>query len=212
MYILGLTGGMASGKTTVAGFLRDCGATIVDADKIVHDLQQKGTPETQTIAAKLGPQVLAADGSLSRPALAAAIQDDKSVLRFLEEVLHPAVRCEEHRQLEAAAQGGYDVAVLDIPLLFETDAHLLCDGVAVCHSPLEVRKQRAFERPGMSEAKWQNLLARRWEDAKMLAHADFVIDTHTSLEDTAEQVQALYDYIKTEAHPEAPVWPLKWAK
>lgn len=203
---------MASGKTTVAGFLEACGAAIVDADKIVHDLQQAGTTETKTIADKLGAKVLADDGGLSRPALAEAIQADKSVLKFLEDVLHPAVRREEFKQLKAAAEKGCTVAVLDIPLLFETEAHLLCDGVAVCHSPLEVRKERAFERPGMSEAKWSNLLARRWDDAKMLAHADFVIDTNTPLEDTEAQVKALYTHVEhIEAQGDEPAWPAKWA-
>ena len=207
MYILGLTGGMASGKTTVSGFLKACGAAVVDADKIVHDLQQAGTLQTQEIAAKLGQNVLAEDGSLSRPALAKAIEADKSVLQFLEDVLHPAVRQEEKRQLQAAADAGHKLAVLDIPLLFETDAHKLCDGVAVCHSPLEVRKERAFERAGMSEAKWQNLLNRRWKDADMLAEADFVVDTNTSLEDTQEQIENLYAHAAAEP---ASAWPAKW--
>lgn len=214
MYILGLTGGMASGKTTVAGFLKACGAAIVDADKIVHDLQQAGTEETKIIADKLGKDVLNEEGGLSRPALAAAIQADKSVLTFLEDVLHPAVRREELNQLKAAAYTGHGVAILDIPLLFETDAHLLCDGVAVCHSPLEVRKERAFARPGMNEDKWKNLLARRWDDAKMLQHADFVIDTNTTLPETKEQVQSLYEHIIETLDAEFSAdaaWPQKWA-
>ena len=207
MYILGLTGGMASGKSTVAGFLKALGAVIVDADKIVHQLQQSGTTETLKIAAQLGAHVLAEDGSLHRPALAAEIQKNKAVLHFLEEVLHPAVRREEKTQLQAAFLAGAKVAVLDVPLLFETDAHLLSDGVAVCHSPVDVRKGRAFSRLGMNEAKWSNLHARRWEDAKMLAHADFVLDTHTSLKDTKQQVQKLYAHLLTE--PET-AWPANW--
>lgn len=207
MYILGLTGGMASGKTTVAGFLRDCGAVIVDADQIVHNLQKPGTPETLKIAKKLGCQVLHEDGSLNRQALAAAIQADKTNLQFLEDVLHPAVRREERNQLAFAAQSGAKVAVLDVPLLFETDAHLLSDGVAVCHSPMEVRKQRAFERPGMNDAKWDNLLSRRWPDAKMLEFTDFVVNTHTEMAETREQVQKLYNHIAAEP---ATAWPAKW--
>lgn len=207
MYILGLTGGMASGKTTVAGFLQACGAVIIDADKIVHQLQQSGTDETLKIAAQLGEHVLAEDGSLHRPALASEIQKNKAVLQFLEDILHPAVRREEKNQLQAAFDAGAKVAVLDVPLLFETDAHLLSDGVAVCHSPVDVRKGRAFMRDGMSEAKWANLLARRWHDTKMLEHADFIIDTHTSRAETKKQVKKLYTHLQT---GQKAAWPTLW--
>ena len=208
MYILGLTGGMASGKSTVSGFLRACGAVIVDADKIVHDLQKAGTAQTLEISKKLGTEVLDKDGNLSRPALAKAIEADKSVLTYLESVLHPAVRKEEARLLQEAFDQGAEVAVLDIPLLFETNAHLLCDGVAVCHSQMNIRKERAFKRRGMTEAKWTNLLARRWDDAKMLNHADFVIDTNVHLDDTNDQVRALYEHLSREP---ATAWVTKWA-
>lgn len=197
MYLLGLTGGIASGKSTVAGFFKDAGAVIVDADAIVHDLQQAGTPQTATIVAKLGKHILAADGSINRAVLAKEIFADNSVLDFLEDVLHPAVRHEEEKQIKQALAAGVKLVVLDIPLLFETGADKICDGVAVCDIPVELRKKRAFERPNMSEEKWQAIASRRWSEEKMRKKADFLIQTDTTLEQTKQQVKALYTRLST---------------
>ncbi len=207
MYLLGLTGGIASGKSTVAGFFKDAGAVIVDADAIVHDLQQAGTPQTVTIVAKLGKHVLAADGSLNRAALTKEIFADNSVLDFLEDVLHPAVRHEEEKQIEQAVAKGVKLVVLDIPLLFETGADKICDGVAVCDIPTELRKQRAFERPNMSEEKWQAIASRRWGEDKIRQGAGFLIQTDTTLEQTEQQVKDLYTKLSQQ---NGSAWPKLW--
>lgn len=208
MYVLGLTGGIAAGKSTVARLFQTHGAVVVDADALVHDLQKAGTPQTQAIAQKCGPDVLTADGAVDRKALSAALKADPSLLAWLEEVLHPAVRQAEYDALKQAADNGTHLAVLDIPLLFETGAHLLCDSVAVCQAPDVLRKERAFERPAMTEEKWQALAQRRWPTARMYSHADHLIPTYGPLDQTAAAVAGLVRQLSGKTGKK---WPQSWS-
>lgn len=207
MYILGLTGGIAAGKTTVANMFRALGVPVVDADAIVHQLQGPNTPETKAIAAQFGSQVLTPEGGLSRPALSAYLAQHPEGIKTLEAILHPAVRREEGVQLAQAAQQNHTLAVVDIPLLFEAGANALCDSVAVCDCPMDIRKARAFERPGMTEAKWQTLLSRRWPEEKMRQAAHHLIPTAGTLEATQHAVTTLYTALKNQP---SHVWPQKW--
>ena len=207
MYILGLTGGIASGKSTVSRYFSELGAAHVDADAIVHQLQGPDTPQTQEIASHLGARVLTPEGALNRSQLAALVAADPAVLEFLEGVLHPAVRREEARQIAAAAAAGAAVVVLDVPLLFETDGHLLCDGVALCDCPEDIRQERAFERPGMTAEKWRTLHARRWPMAQLRQAADFLIPTGGTLAETEAAVTDLYTQL---AATGGQAWPARW--
>ena len=208
MYILGLTGGLASGKSTVAGLFKALGAAVVDADALVHQLQGPGTPQTTYISQVLGKGVLTADGGLDRRKLAAMIAGDQGVLTFLEGVLHPAVRVAEADALRRAAAGGCRLAVLDVPLLFEAGSHHFCDSSAVCDVDDAVRKARAFERPGMTEEKWAALKKRRLPDAAQRQLAQHLIPTGGPLADTQKAVEALYaELLKKPAE----AWPTRWA-
>lgn len=190
-YILGLTGGLASGKSTVAGFFRDAGAMVVDADAIVHSLQTAGSPETKAIAKRAGRDVLDANGDIDRQVLAQKVAADQDLLPFLESILHPAVKKEEKKRIQAAAEEGRKLVVLDVPLLFEAGGHKHCDSVALCHAPLDVRKKRALMRGGMSEEKWKTLLARRWPDEKAQEQADHIIKTDMLESQTRKEVEDL---------------------
>ncbi|MBI1363850.1 MAG: dephospho-CoA kinase [Proteobacteria bacterium] len=208
MYILGLTGGIAGGKSTVAKLFAAHGAAIVDADAITHQLQKAGTPQTAAIAAKLGQNVLDAEGNLDRRALSAAIAADKGVLTFLEHILHPAVRQEEKRQVAAAAKAGKTLVILDVPLMYEAESHLLCDAVAVCDAPEHIRKVRAFERGHMTEEKWQTIKARRLPEAEMFARADILIPTSSDIATTESFVKSLYTRLSGMT---GQTWPKEWS-
>ena len=197
-YILGLTGGLASGKSTVSSFFRDAGAEVVDADALVHQLQKAGTPETRAIAEAVGEDVLDEAGNIDRRVLAQKVSADRALLGTLEDILHPAVHREERKKIQAAAEAGKKLVVLDVPLLFEAGSDKHCDSVALCHAPLEARKQRALKRPGMTEEKWQTLLTRRWPDEKALEKADHIIRTDISEEETRQEVEALFNSLLDE--------------
>ncbi len=117
--IAGLTGGIGSGKSTVAGMLEKLGATVVDADAIVHELQAPGEPLLDEIAAEFGPEVIDADGALDREALGAIVFRDPEARQRLNRIVHPKVGAEFARRLQAARDSGVALIVLDIPLLFE---------------------------------------------------------------------------------------------
>lgn len=206
MYILGLTGGIAAGKSTVCGMFATLGIPVVDADRLVHALQGPGTPETAAIAARFGPESLLQDGSVNRQHLSQHIARHPEALTWLEDLLHPAVR-----HAEALALAGYarshPLVVLDVPLLFETGAEALCDTVALCHCPPDIRKARAFTRPGMTEQKWQSLLARRVSEQDMLVKADHLIPTSGPLEATEQAVKTLADDLAKRA---GHCWPALW--
>jgi dephospho-CoA kinase len=209
MYILGLTGGIASGKSTVAKLFAAHGAVVVDADAITHQLQKAGTPQTAAIAAKLGQGVLDPHGNLDRRALSAAVAADKTVLTFLEHILHPAVRAEEKRQIQQAEAAGKTLVILDVPLMFEAGSDKLCDAVAVCDAPEAVRKPRAFARDHMTEEKWAALKARRLPEAEMFRRADLLIPTSGDVATTAAFVREVYTHL-TQAT--GTVWPQGWAE
>ena len=187
--IIGVTGGMASGKSTVARMIAGRGILHVDADKIVHHLLQHDRP---TIAA-LKKQFPSAEqnGVIQRSALAAAIGKNPEALATLERILHPRVRAWEEGAISFARRRRARALILDVPLLFETDAHELCDIVIVAHSPFPLRKRRAFARPGMTPEKWERLISRQLPDAIRNRAADEVIATGIGKAATRRRIDRL---------------------
>lgn len=160
MIVIGITGGIASGKTTLARMLRRMGdVAYFNADAEVHRLLAHDRAIIAAIGARF-PQALAG-GRIARRVLADCITRDAQGLAFVESLLHPAVRAAEHRAIARARRQRRQALVLDIPLLLETDAQLLCDVVIVAYAPLAVRRRRAFARPGMNEQTWARLIARQ---------------------------------------------------
>lgn len=193
MPLLALTGGIASGKSTVARLLAQHGAVIVDADAIVRELQTPGSPVLEQIAAAFGPAVIAADGSLDRAALGAIVFSDDDARRRLNAIVHPAVAAESARRFAAAfAADPRAVVVYDVPLLVEARADDPWDLIVVAQAPASLREERLISLRGLTTDEARARLASQVDDDARLAIADVVIDTAGSLAETSAQVQALW--------------------
>ena len=173
MRILGLTGSIGMGKSTTAAMFRDAGVPVFDADAAVHALYRGAAVEPVEEAF---PGVTKG-GTVDRELLRQRVLDDPSVLRRLEAIVHPLVRAERAAFLAKAEAAGAPLAVLDIPLLFETGGESEVDAVAVVTAPEPVQKARVLARPGMTEARLDAILLQQVPDAEKRARARFVIDT-----------------------------------
>ncbi|WP_298811673.1 dephospho-CoA kinase [uncultured Sphingomonas sp.] len=183
--IVGLTGSIGMGKSTVAQMFRDEGVPVFDADAEVHRLQGPGGKVVAAIEARF-PGTTGA-GGVDRARLAAAVLGDDEAMKALEAIVHPAVGVE--RAAFLAAYAGADLVVFDVPLLFETGGDQKVDKVVVVSADAQVQRARTLQRPGMTEAKFDAILARQMPDAEKRARADFVIATDTALKETRGQVR-----------------------
>ncbi|MEJ1155333.1 dephospho-CoA kinase [Microbacterium marmarense] len=200
MAIVALTGGIASGKSTIARFLRERGAIIVDADQIVRDVQQPGAPVLTRIAEEFGDEMINVDGTLDRARLGAAVFGDPDAVARLNEIVHPAVRTEAARQFKAAfAQSPDAIVVYDVPLLAETRIEEPWDLVIVAHAPAPMRRQRLIVQRGMSEAAADARINSQVSDDARLAIADVVVDTSGTMEATAAQVAQVWNQLTASA-------------
>ena len=172
---VGLTGNVAAGKSTVAELFRRWGATIIDADEIVRELQAPGGAVLATIVERFGPQVLTADGALDRPALRARVLAEPEALAALNAIVHPAVAARRRELLADARRRGDPIVVSDIPLLFEADDPDGFDAVLLVDAPAAVRQARLVER-GLPPHEAERLMAAQQPAAEKRARSDFVID------------------------------------
>ncbi len=186
-FILGLTGSIGMGKSTVAGMLREFGVPVFDADAAVHALQGPDGALLPMIEAAF-PGTTGPTG-VDRIKLGAAVFGDAAKLKRLEEIVHPAVGAMRAGFLEENA--GVPLIVFDIPLLFEKGGFHMIDAVAVVSAPAEQQHARVMARPGMTEEKFAQILGLQVPDAEKRARADYVIDTGCSLAETRTQVAAL---------------------
>jgi len=193
MPLVALTGGIASGKSTVASQLAERGAVIVDADAIVREVQAPGSVVLEAIAAEFGAGVIRADGSLDRAALGAVVFADPVRRHALNQIVHPAVVRESQARFAAAfAADPHAVVVYDVPLLAEGRGSAEWDLVVVAHAPAEQRVRRLVELRGMTEEDARARVAAQASDDERLALADVVIDTSGTLDDTHRQVDELW--------------------
>lgn len=196
MPLIALTGGIASGKSTIARRLAEHGAVVVDADQIVRDVQSPGSPVLARIAETFGSAVIAADGSLDRAALGAKVFGDPDLLAQLNAIVHPAVRAESQRRFDAAVSADPDaVVVYDVPLLVEARVDDPWDVIVVAHAPAAVRHRRLVELRGMDERAAQERIDAQVSDDRRLAIADVVIDTSGTIDRTREQTDALWEQL-----------------
>lgn len=197
MPLIALTGGIASGKSTIATRLAELGAVIVDADAIVRDVQRPGSPVLEHIAAAFGRDVLSADGALDRAALGARVFGDEAQLARLNAIVHPAVREESARRFAEAFQRDPDaVVVYDVPLLVEARVDNPWELIVVADAPADVRSRRLVELRGLSEDEARARIASQASDAERRAIADVVIDTSADLASTRSQVDDLWERIR----------------
>lgn len=187
MVVLGLTGSLGMGKSTTARFFAEAGVPVFDADAAVHRLYA-GEAAAAIEAAFPG---ITGEHGVDRAKLAQAVVGDPAALARLEAIIHPLVRREELRFIDEADKAGAPVAVLDIPLLFETGRASLVDAVVVVSAPPEVQRARAFERPGMTEEKFRALLAKQLPDEEKRRRADFVVDSSQGKDSARAQVHAI---------------------
>lgn len=198
MPLIALTGGIASGKSTIARRLAELGAVVVDADQIVRDVQSPGSEVLARIEDAFGADVISADGALDRAALGAKVFGDPEQLARLNAIVHPAVRAESQRRFEAAAAADPDgVVVYDVPLLVEARVDDPWDLIVVAHAPAQERRRRLVELRGMAEQAAQERINAQVSDERRLAIADEVVDTSGSLEQTMLQTDALWERIRS---------------
>ena len=190
MRVIGLTGGIATGKSAVAAMLASRGAAVVDADRLAREVVEPGRPALAEIAAEFGPEVIAADGSLDRPALAAVVFADARRRRRLEAITHPRISALMGERIAAAIAAGPALVVVDIPLLFENGRAGMVEGVLVVYADVATQLRRLVERDGMSEADARGRIAAQMpvEDKRRLA--TWVIDNGGDVDATRAQVDA----------------------
>jgi dephospho-CoA kinase len=191
MFILGLTGSLGMGKSTTARFFAEEGVPVHDADAVVHRLYE-GEAVPAIEAAFPGVTVA---GKVDRNKLGARVLGDSAALKRLEAIVHPLVQEAERRLIAEAEAGGEKVALLDLPLLFETGGDRRVDAVVVVSAPPEVQQSRVLERPGMTLEKLEAILAKQMPDAEKRRRADFVVDTSRGFEAARAQVRAILDAI-----------------
>jgi dephospho-CoA kinase len=184
MFVIGLTGSYAMGKTTTARLFAEAGVPVYDADAVVHRLYE-GEAVAAIEAAFPGTTK---DGKVDRAALGRQVVGNAPALQLLEAIVHPLVREAEKRFLAEAEAAGAKVVVLDIPLLFETGGESRVDAVVVVSAPPSVQRARALER-GVSLERLDALLSRQMPDAEKRRRADFVVDTSKGIEHARRQVQ-----------------------
>jgi dephospho-CoA kinase len=193
--VVGLTGGIGSGKSTVAELLAARGAVVIDADAVVRDQQRPGTPVFEAMVERFGAGIVAPDGSLDRAAVADIVFDDPEALADLNRIVHPAVGAEIARRLAELA-GTDAVVVLDVPLLVESTRAYPMAGVIVVDVDPDIAVERLVEQRGMREEDARSRMSRQASREQRRARADVVIDNRGTFDDLARQVDAVWDWLE----------------
>jgi dephospho-CoA kinase len=200
MIVLGLTGSAAMGKSATAKMFADEGVPVFDADAAVHELYA-GAAVAPVETAFPG---VAAGGKIDRELLAAKVLNVPDALKRLESIVHPLVRAKQDRFRTEAERSGAAIAVLDIPLLFETGGDARVDATVVVTAPLDVQRSRLLERSGMTAEKIEGMLARQMPDSEKRRRADFVIDTSRGFDAARAEVREILRQLKERGLPRRP--------
>lgn len=193
LIVAGLTGNIASGKSTVADFLRRSGALIIDADQIAHDVVAPGRPALAEIRRHFGEDILTPEGVLDREKLGRMVFEDPDARRRLEAIVHPRVSAEIDRQMADIEEHHPDaVVIMDIPLLFETGRTEGLTDIIVVYTPEPIQLERLIQRNGLSPAEAKARMASQMPLKKKVARATIVIDNSGCLAETERQTLAVY--------------------
>lgn len=219
MIVIGLTGSIGMGKSTVAGMFEQLGVPSHDADKAVHDLMRPGERGYMAVVAafpyfeypdiyKKGKGPLGKINYIDRAEFGKLIFADDEARETLEGILHPLVREAQNGFIADMRRMGKNIVLLDIPLLFETDAHQFVDITMNVEAPAHIQRARVMARPNMSEEKFENILKTQMPSAEKSAHADYVIKTGLSRAITFSQVRQILDEIKYDSAPKYEAEPM----
>lgn len=193
MIILGLTGSIGMGKSATAAMFAAAGLPVYDADAAVHAIYEKGGAAVGPLSERFGD--ILKDGAVDRAALRSKVVDDPDAMKDLEAIVHPLVGQSQLNFRQQALESESKIAVLDIPLLYETGGDQRCDYVAVVTAPAEVQKARVLARGEMSEAQFEQIRTKQMSDADKRARADFVISTAFGFDFTRAHVQAIIELL-----------------
>lgn len=197
IYRIGLTGGIASGKSTVSDMLRQLGAVVIDTDRIAREVTQPGSEAVQAMSRHFGKEILNQDGSFRRDIVGQIVFTDPEEKKWLEFLLHPLIRRKAEEMEQKAVSAGHRIVVFDVPLLFETGWNEWVDAIWTVYVPPEVQKERLQQRDGFSDQEIMDRLASQWPIGEKAKRADVVIDNTGSLEDTRRQVEKAWNSIAT---------------
>ena len=192
MRIIGLTGGIGSGKSTVSQFLAKLGAVVIDTDKVGHEVFKPGTESWQKVVAAFGRSIVTTDGNIDRKKLGEIVFDSPVELLKLEQIIHPAISETVIARIEEYRQQGVKVVVLEVPLLVETGWASLVDEVWVTTAPEPVILGRLEERTGMTEQESLARMRSQLPSEERLKHADTIIDTDCTLDELREKIKELW--------------------
>jgi dephospho-CoA kinase len=194
--VIGLTGGIASGKSTVASMLREMGAPIVDADLIARQVVEPGQPALDEIVERFGDDMLDADGRLDRKRMADRVFSDDRARAALNAIVHPRIAVASRAQLAELSQASAPVALYEAALLVENQIHRGLEGLIVVSAPEAVQVERLCRRDSIDEASARARLAAQLPLAAKVAEADWVIDNGGSMDETRAQVEAVWREIQ----------------
>ncbi len=191
--LIGITGGIGSGKSTVGTMLDNFGAYVIDTDEIAHELTSKGSPVLDKISTALG-DVLTPDGELDRSKVASIVFKDSAKLEVLENILHPEIKSE---LMKRAVESGKDRVFVLIPLLFEEKLEDTVDEIWLCYAGRETRIERVMERDGVDRESVVARMGNQIPDDLKLEKSDLVLDTSVSIEEVREQVKIAFEILES---------------
>jgi len=196
MLVVGLTGGICSGKSTVAAMFERLGAVVIDADRVAHELQAPGQPLFEAIVSAFGRQIVGEDGRIDRRRLGAIVFSDPKARARLEEILHPAIVEECERRIQQARASGAAVCLLDAALLIESGRHARFDRMVLVEASEAVQLERLMARMGLSLEEAMQRIRSQVPLEEKRRHAKFVIENGGSLEETERQVRAVWKQLQ----------------
>ena len=205
MRLIGLTGNIASGKSTVARMLAERGAVIVDADLLAREVVRPGTPALARIVERWGEGILSPDGVLDRPELRQVVFGDREQLEELNAIVHPEVERLQRERIAEARAAGARVVVSDIPLLFEKHLADQFDAIILVDAPRPVRLERLVRDRGLHEAEAMDMIAAQMPAELKRARSDFVIDNTGSIDDLRHRVDEVWEALVAGAERSEPV-------